>query len=226
MEKLLKELYKRKNCEDLSALTKDELLEVISKDDKIAKSSLISLIRDVRIKDYSKVYKEYISSTEDIVENLIALTKDFKLKDKNKDKTVKEVISILKQEDKILLSPNLPHYISELIEHTLDKKDLESSAFLMKKRIKMEKDGNQYAGFTYRHTDHVDRMDFMDKFVELIAEQCDKKTADKYIKGLGKGEYASLTRIIDGQYYIVGENYIRGMYENYKNKLNLTHQEI
>jgi hypothetical protein len=76
----------------------------------------------------------------------------------------------------------------------------------------MHDDGGLYAGIMYRHPDRVDRMDLLDKFVGVVAQQCDKQTADKYLKELGEGKYTSLMRIIDGRYYYVGEEYIKQMY--------------
>ena len=220
MEKLLKQLYKSYQSEDLKDMSKEELIKLIEKQlDILDKGDLEAVIRRQRHKDYQSAYDQYTKATSKIVGGLLELVDLFETTEVGKDEVLAQITDILKKDERMLISRELPHRLVGPILYALDKKDLDTSATLMSRRIQMELDGGIYGDIRYRHTDHIDRMDLLDKFVGIIAEQCDKEQADKYIKELGEGKYTSRYRIIDGLYYYVGEGYMREMYEEAKAKL-------
>ena len=209
---LLEQLYKKSTTRDLSALTKEQLLTLIQQDlSAIDKSTLEDVLYKTRTKEYKEAYTQHIEQTAPVIDLLLQLTQDFKIS-KSKHAVLKQIVAILQSQDTILISKQLPHQLVEPILYALDSQDLQSAATLMQKRIKMEYNGGLYAGIMYRHPDRVDRMELLDKFVGVVAQQCDKQTADRYLKELGEGKYTSLMRIIDGRYYYVGEDYIKQMY--------------
>ena len=219
MEKIVKELYERYSSKDLDKLTKKELLKLIEKDlDAIDAYDLRSVVAKQRYRDYETAYRAYLDQTSGVVEELLALTELFEKHEDKRDPLLSEITKALHKEKGMIISRSLPYKLVAPILYALDKKDLETSALLMERRIQMEKDGSRYGNIRYRPADHIDRMDLLDKFVGLVAEQCDKEQADKYIEELGQGKYTSLMRVIDGHYYYVGEGYIRELYEETKSQ--------
>lgn len=217
MEKLLKQLYQSYKSEDLKDMSKEELIKLIEKQlDILDKRDLEAVIRRQRYKDYQSAYDQYTKATSKVVDGLLELVELFETTEVGKDEVLAQITDILKKDERMLISRELPHRLVGPILYALDKKDLDTSATLMSRRIQMELDGGTYGDIRYRHADHIDRMDLLDKFVGIIAEQCDKEQADKYIKELGEGKYTSRYRIIDGHYYYVGEGYMREMYEEAK----------
>lgn len=217
MEKIVKELYERYSSKDLDKMSKRELLELIEKElDTIDAYDLRGVVRKQRQREYEAAYREYVDKTSASVEEILALAELFEQHEDKREALLPEIAKALRAQKGMLISRSLPYKLVCPILYALDKKDLETSALLMERRIQMEKDGSHYGDIRYRPADHIDRMDLLDKFVGLVAQQCDKEQADKYIAELGQGKYTSLMRVIDGHYYYVGEGYIRELYEEAK----------
>ena len=117
----------------------------------------------------------------------------------------------------MLLSHKLAYELTEPALYALEIKDLDASALLLSKRRKIYLDSDKFIPVRCS-ADAIDRMDLMDKFISVIAEQCDDTEAEKYIKHISK--YAdTLRRDRDGHYIYVGEDYVRKMYEVAKEKI-------
>lgn len=217
MESKLKKFYEKKCVK----MTKEELLEEITrKIDRIDESALRRVVYALYDLDYSKVQAEYIQDISDTVERVLRLIDEFEESTSEKDEILRSIVATLKAEKRMLISHKLYDKIAEPILYSLDKKDLDASAYLMEKRLVVKKDTEKYGPYMRRSSEAIDRMDFLDKFIEIIAEQCDEETAMGYIQDISDGKYASLLRIIDGAYVYIGKQDIVDLYRSAVSKVS------
>ncbi|MBQ9795717.1 MAG: hypothetical protein IJW36_01970 [Clostridia bacterium] len=166
-------------------------------------------------KYYDEIYEKYAQETIDTTKKLTTLIETFNT-GKEKGEIIKQIVSTLRQEDKVIVSRDLPYLLLEPILYALDIQDVDTAAVLMRARMQMESAGVRLCMIKYRPAEHIDKMDLLEKFIYIIAEKCDDSTAEEYIKDLAEGRYASLMRRDEGKYLYVGERYIRELYQEAK----------
>ncbi|MBQ8909276.1 MAG: hypothetical protein IJY90_03225 [Clostridia bacterium] len=219
MEKRLEKLFEQAKGGYFSRFSREELLQMLEeKIYHLDKHALEEMMQQLCRGEYGKARDEYCRSIAGEVEKLLALIEMFQAEEGKRPQLLKLIVGEIKK-DRMLISHTLASKLVYPILYALEIKDLKSSALLMKSRMRIKQDSDKHGYTIGRSAEAIDRMDLMDKFVMLIAEKCDEKSAQKYIKELGQGVYASLLRIVDGRYCYVGEDFILEMYADCKSRL-------
>lgn len=218
---LIKKLYKQRLNEDISKLTKKEMLKLLEmKIDIIDKDTLKIFIDKILLEEYKEAISSYSETVSDEVEKVLKLIKQFELTEDeiSKKEIYKQIVKSF-QSANILISEYLPKKLVEVIKYGFEIKDVHGVARLMKARKEML---NFIFGYEVKEEQrgygYLDSQTLYKEFIAMIVENCDQESSTKYLKELSEGKYLMLEYVAERFGWKITQDDIINAYGDYKLK--------
>ena len=227
-ERLLKKMYLEHDKSDDSELSKEELLSILQKSDKLYTSELYSLVYKVWKREYDYAYSQYCHTVKEETDKIMDDIKIFK---QCLDKTEKVLIfkEIAKRIDGRILADQYSKVSDELlylIKYGFEIEDVHSVVILMRMRKEIMDYRRGYDSKKMpSYYDGLDARELYKKLIKMVVEQCDDETARIYIQDLADEKYFKLSHVTErGGWYIYKKDIIE-TYKFYKEQKEL-HGEV